>query len=167
MQGDVTKGLDFPDDSFDLVLSSYVLHGLSSELRRRIYSEASRLSRGRILFYDYNHKRRLFTDLIECVLEIISSAKEEINALAKGQRGIIYLGATLTIGEYILPNILAFLYNTHPDVDFKVKIANTESISQDVLEKKLHIGLIEGPVHPHKNLNVEKFWEDELVAVLA
>jgi|SRR5680860_222943 len=65
VQGDVTKGLDFPDGSFDLVLSSYVLHGLSAELRQRIYTEADRLSRGRILFYDYNQKRRIFTDLTE------------------------------------------------------------------------------------------------------
>lgn len=65
VQGDVTKGLEFADASFDLVLSSYVLHGLSSELRQRVYTEAGRLSRGRILFYDYNQKRRFFTDLIE------------------------------------------------------------------------------------------------------
>jgi len=108
----------------------------------------------------------IFYAHVRSVLDILSNAKEQINALAKGQRGLIYLGATLTIGEYILPNILAFLYKTHPDVDFKVKIANTESISQDVLEKKLHIGLIEGPVPRHKDLNVEKFWEDELVVVL-
>jgi DNA-binding transcriptional LysR family regulator len=108
----------------------------------------------------------IFYAHVRSVLDILANAKEQINALAKGQRGLIYLGATLTIGEYILPNILAFLYKTHPDVDFKVKIANTESISQDVLEKKLHIGLIEGPVPRHKDLNVEKFWEDELVVVL-
>ena len=108
----------------------------------------------------------IFYAHVRSVLDILTSAKEQINALAKGQRGLIYLGATLTIGEYILPNILAFLYKTNPDVDFKVKIANTESISQDVLEKKLHIGLIEGPVPRHKDLNVEKFWEDELVVVL-
>jgi len=103
---------------------------------------------------------------VRSVLDILASAKEQISALAKGQRGLIYLGATLTIGEYILPNILAFLYKKHPDVDFKVKIANTESISQDVLEKKIHIGLIEGPGPRHKDLHVEKFWEDELVVVL-
>ncbi len=108
----------------------------------------------------------IFYAHVRSVLDILTSAKEQINALAKGQRGLIYLGATLTIGEYILPNILAYLYKMHPDVDFKVKIANTESISQDVLEKKLHIGLIEGPVPRHKDLNVEKFWEDELVVVL-
>lgn len=65
VQGDVTQGLDLLDKSFDLVLSSYVLHGLSSALRQRIYAEAGRLSRGRILFYDYNQKRRWFTDLVE------------------------------------------------------------------------------------------------------
>ena len=65
VQGDVTKGLNFPSASFDLVLSSYVLHGLSSELRQSLYAEASRLSRGPILFYDYNQKHRFFTDLIE------------------------------------------------------------------------------------------------------
>ena len=65
VQGDATQGLDLPDNSFDLVLSSYVLHGLSSALRQRIYAEAGRLSRGRILFYDYNQKRRWFTDFVE------------------------------------------------------------------------------------------------------
>lgn len=65
VQGDVTQGLDFQDKSFDLVLASYVLHGLSSSLRQRIYAEASRLSRGRILFYDYNQNRRFLTDIVE------------------------------------------------------------------------------------------------------
>jgi DNA-binding transcriptional LysR family regulator len=109
---------------------------------------------------------QIFYAHVRSVLDLLSNAKEQISALAKDQRGLIYLGATLTIGEYILPNILAFLYKTHPDVDFKVKIANTESISQDVLEKKIHIGLIEGPVPRHKDLNVESFWEDELVVVI-
>lgn len=101
------------------------------------------------------------------VLDILRSAREQIKALSKNQRKLIYLGATLTIGEYILPYILAFLFRTHPDVEFKVKIANTESISQDILARKLHIGLIEGPVnHQNKDLKVESFWEDELVVVL-
>ena len=63
--GDVTKGLDFPDKSFNLVFASYVLHGLSSGLRQRIYSEAKRLSQGKVIFYDYNQNRRFLTDIAE------------------------------------------------------------------------------------------------------
>lgn len=65
IQGDAVQGLNFPDKSFDLVISSYVLHGLSSALRQRIYEEAGRLSRNKILFYDYNQTRRWLTDLAE------------------------------------------------------------------------------------------------------
>lgn len=100
------------------------------------------------------------------VLDILDNAQQQVSSLVDDQRGQIYLGATLTIGEYILPYILAYLYMKRPDIDFKAKIANTESIAQDVLEKKVHIGLIEGPVPVHKELIVESFWQDELVVVV-
>ena len=108
----------------------------------------------------------IFYTHVRSILNILKDAKEQICAISKDQRRLIFLGATLTIGEYILPNILALLYKTHPGVDFKVKIANTDSITQDILEKKMHIGLIEGPVPRYKELNVESFWEDELVVVI-
>lgn len=108
----------------------------------------------------------IFYAHVRSILNILADAREQICALSKDQRRVIFLGATLTIGEYLLPNILALLYKTNPGVDFKVKIANTESITQDVIEKKMHIGLIEGPVPRYKDLNIESFWEDELVVVV-
>ena len=108
----------------------------------------------------------IFYAHVQDALEVLTDTRDQINALAQDQRRLIYIGSTLTIGEYVLPNILAFLYKTYRDVDFKVKIANTESISRDILEKKIHIGLIEGPVFGHKDLKVENFWEDELVVVI-
>ena len=108
----------------------------------------------------------IFYERVCSILDIITGFKEEMSALSKDQRRCIYLGATLTIGEYILPNIMAYLYKAHPDLDFKVKIANSESIIQDVSDKKMHIALIEGTVPQHKDLQVEKFWDDELVVVI-
>jgi LysR family transcriptional regulator, transcriptional activator of the cysJI operon len=109
---------------------------------------------------------KVFYEHVRQVLDILEKAQQQVNALAEDQRGLIYLGATLTIGEYLLPHILAYLYKERPDVDFKVKIANTESICQDVLDKRIHVGLIEGPVPRQKELVVESFWEDELVVVV-
>ncbi|MDA8227113.1 MAG: LysR family transcriptional regulator [Desulfitobacterium hafniense] len=108
----------------------------------------------------------VFYEHVKNVLEILNNAQQQVSSLVEDQREVIYLGATLTIGEYVLPPILAYMSKNRPDVDFKVKIANTEAISQDVLEKRIHIGLIEGPVPRHKELVVESFWEDELVVVV-
>ena len=85
VQGDVTQGLDFLDKSFDLVLASYVLHGISSGLRQQFYAEASRLSNGRVLFYDYNKNRRIFTDIIEWAergdyFEFVRHGEDEMRA---------------------------------------------------------------------------------------
>ncbi|AFM41910.1 transcriptional regulator [Desulfosporosinus acidiphilus SJ4] len=154
----------------NITLSAKKLHMSQSSISLQIQNLENQYG---ARFFDRTNKGvtltkegEIFYTHVRSVLDILMNAKEQISALSKGRRGLIYLGATLTIGEYILPNILAYLYRNHPDVDFKVKIANTDSISQDVLEKKIHIGLIEGPVPRHKDLNVEKFWEDELVVVL-
>ncbi|SDH31971.1 LysR family transcriptional regulator [Desulfosporosinus hippei] len=108
----------------------------------------------------------IFYSHVRSVLDILASAKEEINDLEKGQRGI-NLGATLTIAEYILPDILSYLYKKHPDANFNVKIASTEAITKDVIEKKVHIGLIEGTVPQDKYLSVGNFLDDELVVLVS
>ncbi|KLU63969.1 HTH-type transcriptional regulator CysL [Desulfosporosinus acididurans] len=108
----------------------------------------------------------IFYAHVRNVLDVLSNAREQIKNLSKRQKKVICVGTTLVIGEYILPSLLAFLYETHPDVEFKVKIGNTESIYQEIMERKIHIGLIEGQIDKHADLNVERFWEDELVVAL-
>lgn len=113
------------------------------------------------------HEGQIFYAHILSVLDLLSEAKKQIASLAKDQRRLIYIGATLTIAEYILPDVLAYLHKIHPDVDFKIKVANTELISHDTLEKNIHIGLVDGPAPKRKGLNVVgSFWKDELVVVV-
>ncbi|HCM27491.1 MAG: hypothetical protein A2Z99_03505 [Treponema sp. GWB1_62_6] len=64
-QGNLLKGLPYPDKSFDLVSAAYVAHGLVREDRRLLFAEAGRLSRGVVLFHDYNGERSFLTDFIE------------------------------------------------------------------------------------------------------
>lgn len=108
----------------------------------------------------------IFYDKVREVLNILNNAQQEVSELVEDARSVINLGATLTIGEYILPNILPYLYKERPELDIKANIANTESIEQGVLERKLHIGLIEGPVPRQKELVAETFLQDELVVVV-
>lgn len=63
--GDVLKGLPFADKSFDVVIASFVAHGMKEAERKVLYAEASRLANTMILFHDYNAKRSIGSDFIE------------------------------------------------------------------------------------------------------
>jgi DNA-binding transcriptional LysR family regulator len=100
------------------------------------------------------------------IIELLQDAGMAIADLSENKRWVINVGATLTIGEYVLPTILGHLFQERPDIDFTAKIANTLIIAQDVLEKRIHIGLVEGPVPEDNDLLVEPFGQDELVVIV-
>lgn len=51
--GDALEGLPFPNDAFDLVVASHVVHGMSAADRGTFYREALRVSKGLVLIHDY------------------------------------------------------------------------------------------------------------------
>jgi len=65
--GDIVEGLDFEDKSFDLVTFAFVAHGLDSNKRRKLFLEAARLSRAKVLFHDYSPDRNILTNIIEYI----------------------------------------------------------------------------------------------------
>jgi len=64
-KNNVLEGLPFDDKSFDLAISSYVLHGLGPDERKRVYFEMSRVANKFVIIHDYNKKRSLLTSIIE------------------------------------------------------------------------------------------------------
>jgi len=99
-------------------------------------------------------------------IDIMTEARELIDGLSHDQHRCVKLGATLTIGEYILPHIIGHLDDCSDNLDFNVKIANTKIVAQDVLENSIHVALVEGPVPVSQSLSIETFWHDELVLVV-
>lgn len=65
IKGDVTQGLSFSDNAFDLVTAAYVAHGLPSGQRKELYRETQRLSRNRVIFHDYRRNNNLIISIIE------------------------------------------------------------------------------------------------------
>jgi len=87
------------------------------------------------------------------------------------QIGVLRLGASTTIGNYLLPGILAAFQNTlarppQGALQVQVVIANTAAITAQVAAFELDLGLIEGPCH-EPQLTVQPWLEDELLLVAA
>ncbi len=65
IQADATKTLPFSDKEFDLVLASYVAHGMREEMRKSLYRQMSRVAKHYVVIHDYNANRSVLTSLIE------------------------------------------------------------------------------------------------------
>src|SRR5581483_9893903 len=85
----------------------------------------------------------------------------ELRGLARGRLAI---GASTTIGAYLLPEILGQFRRQHPGVELHLEIGNTEDIQHQLVEGRLDLGLTEGLVEDDR-LAAEVFREDDLVAI--
>jgi ubiquinone/menaquinone biosynthesis C-methylase UbiE len=65
MRASILEGLPFEDKSFDVSIASFVAHGMGENERGIMYREMSRTAKHFVMFYDYNGKRSLPTDVIE------------------------------------------------------------------------------------------------------
>jgi len=65
IQADILERLPFEDKSFDCSIASYVAHGMKVNDRIKMYQEMNRVTKTNIIFYDYNSKRSMLTDIVE------------------------------------------------------------------------------------------------------
>lgn len=98
------------------------------------------------------------------ILGLYQKAEKEIADLTQASHGRLVIGASTTIGQYLLPTILGKFKEQYPKVDIFLTNANTKEITAQLLNNLIDLGLVEGPVN-HKDILVEKFMEDELIVI--
>ncbi|WP_078427122.1 LysR family transcriptional regulator [Alkalihalobacterium alkalinitrilicum] len=98
------------------------------------------------------------------ILSLYDGAKQELNDRKHIVQGTIKIGASFTIGEYILPRILAKFASDNRGVKFEVTVGNTEEVIERIRGNDLEIGLVEGEV-PNIDMNVQPFMEDEMIMI--
>ena len=81
-------------------------------------------------------------------------------------KGELLVGASTTIGEYILPYVVGAFKQEYPDVNATIQIMNTNDIAENVNNKSFDLGIIEGPVELTENMKSIAFLEDELVLAI-
>ncbi|MBU3069898.1 LysR family transcriptional regulator [Aestuariicella sp. G3-2] len=80
--------------------------------------------------------------------------------------GLLKVGATLTIGNYLAVEMMASFMSDHEGADVQLKVANTEAIARMVENYELDVGLIEGELQ-HPDLDVIQWREDDLAVFCA
>lgn len=95
------------------------------------------------------------------IITLYEQAKEDILEHHNAVRGKLIIGASFTIGEYILPAMLPVLQKKYPSLELHILIGNTDEIIESVRLFEADVGLIEGHSND-KELIAQPFMKDEL-----
>ncbi|GJL82388.1 MAG: LysR family transcriptional regulator [marine bacterium B5-7] len=112
------------------------------------------------------HAGELVKTYAEQIISLYSEMDNEVRKLTGDVLGPLVLGASTTIGDYMVPALLGQYQVKFPEVSVRLNIANTLGIIHMVENNEIDIGIVEGPVS-NRNLVTRVCWNDELVAVAA
>lgn len=100
-------------------------------------------------------------------LGALADEAQRAMAEVKGlRRGRLSIGASTTIGAYLLPDLLGEYRRRYPDIDLRFDIANTEEIENRLVDGTLDAGLTEGLPPNRDELESVIFLRDELVPIV-
>lgn len=109
---------------------------------------------------------KVLLDYAQRISVLADEATREINRLQNEVRGSLRLGATLTIGEYLLPAIMGAFKQKFPEVDFLLEVENTQTIENMLSQHEIDLALVEGPI-TNKRLIEQEFMTDEMLVLFA
>jgi DNA-binding transcriptional LysR family regulator len=92
------------------------------------------------------------------------AAERELRELRGLKRGTLRIAASTTIATYMLPPYLGRFHMRHPRVRIQTTSTNTRSVLRMLLEFRVDIALVEGPVS-HSRVTVTPWKDDELIVI--
>lgn len=93
-----------------------------------------------------------------------SAAEAELAELSGLTRGRLSIGASTTIGSYLIPHVFSAFHREYPEVKLELEIANTSVIQAMVLDDRIDLGLTEG-FGAREQLVAEVVHYDEMVVI--
>jgi len=95
------------------------------------------------------------------ILGLYGEMQESVKALTGERAGLVTLGASTTVAEYMLPELLGEFRRRFPDVRIRLRVANTDAVVAMVADNEIDLGVVEGAVD-NRTLLVEECRRDEL-----
>jgi len=99
------------------------------------------------------------------IFELYDEMEHSIREMTGDVSGVVTLGASTTIAEYMLPFLLGDFKAKNPEVNIRLKVSNTDGIVSMVENNIIDLGIVEASVS-NKNLQVDVCRIDQLVAIV-
>lgn len=103
------------------------------------------------------------------ILALCEESCRAITDLKNGDRGNLRVGASQTIGTYLMPRILALFAQNYPQIDLNVQVNSTRIIAKKIINREIDIAVVGGEISDDlkKYLTIEPFVYDELSLIIS
>jgi DNA-binding transcriptional LysR family regulator len=122
--------------------------------------------------FDRTHNRISLTEAGERVFGyadrifgLYAEMENAVRDLTGEVSGVLLVGASTTIAEYMLPSLLGDFKRKYPEVSIRLSVANTDAIVSMIENNAIDLGVVEAPVN-NKNLVVENCRMDRMVLIV-
>jgi DNA-binding transcriptional LysR family regulator len=159
----VAKQLSFTKAAEQLFMTQPAVTFQVKQLEEHFNTRLFERSHGRIALTPAG---RLVLGYAERILALSEEMDTRVADLTGATAGPLLLGASTTIAEFILPQILGEFKAQHPAVQAHMSVANSETIVNRVADHTIDIGLIESPSYL-PSLENQVCCDDELVVICA
>ncbi|HET6555478.1 MAG TPA: LysR family transcriptional regulator [Dyella sp.] len=133
-----------------------------AEMERQLDAPVFARERGRLRL---NTRGRELLPLAQELLERYAEFGRVGEGQAHALGGELRVGASNTVGNYRVGELLGDFVREHPHVSVRLRVSNTSEIVAAMLDHELELGCVEGPV-AHPSLEVRP-WRDDALVVCA
>jgi len=106
----------------------------------------------------------LFYQHVSKILEDYTRLEEDLSKFKKDFYKNLVLGASTTIGEYLIPPFIRSFYESNPEIKINLFIGNSKEVEEGISSKSFYIGLVEDEISEEKYNKVE-FFKDEIILI--
>ena len=112
---------------------------------------------------------QIFLQYSERILTLCEESYRALIDLKNGERGNLSIGASQTIGTYLMPRLLALFAQNYPQIDLKVQVNSTRLIAKLIINRQIDLAIVGGevPKELKQNLTIDHFVEDELNLIIS
>jgi DNA-binding transcriptional LysR family regulator len=111
-----------------------------------------------------NDRGRLLLEPAREILRKTAQFERLLSDSGEAPRGLLRIGASTTIGNYLLPEYIAKFSRNYPEARATLQVGNTQQIEQSLARGEIDLGLIEGPSHAPQ-LEILPWRDDELIVI--
>lgn len=107
---------------------------------------------------------KILLESTEKIFKEINFVKNKLASLSETVHGDLVIGASITLGEHVLPYILVEYQKQYSNVHLEMKVDNSEHIIEKLRNQQVHIAFIQSSSY-YPEFKQQLFLEDELVII--